>query len=87
MRCEVQWINCKGEPTPDENEATHLVHVLDKSGNRDGRCYLVCPDHLRNLLVGKHHEDACRHYSQYSPARAWDWELLPPERVTYGGVG
>lgn len=66
MKCTIQWIDCRGNPTPDENEA---VGYAICGPNR----YLVCKDHLATLCRKvSHHDPACKH-----SAHGWNWSFQP----------
>ena len=54
MKCKIQWINDKGQPTPDENEAIGKVRTLPHDSVIAGRTihfdgsewFPICSKHL-----------------------------------------
>ena len=58
MKCEIQWVDKDGNPTPDDNEAIGIVHVPKHDVlMRDGTIYTaeetrhfgICREHVRRL--------------------------------------
>lgn len=58
MKCQIQWIDDKGNPTPDENEAVGHVYVEehvyirpDGTGVKIDRSkdFGICADHLKRF--------------------------------------
>jgi hypothetical protein len=73
--CQIQWIDCKGEPTPDENPAVGLA-VIVQQGER--KAFPVCKDHARHMLERMprarcHHDPDCHHVSR-GPLADWTFE-------------
>jgi hypothetical protein len=62
LTCKIQWIDCQGQPTPDDNPALGFaVH--------QGIYYPICAQHKDTLdRAMAHHDIGCRH-----DARTWAW--------------
>lgn len=57
--CQVSWIDCKGEPTPDQEPAVGLA-VIVQQGER--KAFPVCKAHADFIRgVRSHHSPSCKH--------------------------
>lgn len=72
MKCQIQWIDCKGNPTPDDNEAIGFAVLADR------RMFPVCADHASKIGQNWSHHDArgmrCTHRS--TDQATWTFEPL-----------
>ncbi len=67
MKCLIQWIDCAGKVTPDDNEAVGLAT------SPHGNVYPVCSEHLKTLRARtSHHQEDCPHHNSYS--EGWSFE-------------
>ncbi len=55
MRCQIQWIDEQGKPTPDNNEAVCYVTFRDITNDNvtEHRSFLCCAEHLKRMPRGK----------------------------------
>ena len=71
MKCQIQWIDCKGTPTPDNNEAVGFAVLADRK-------FPVCADHAKGIGYNwshhSHDDVRCTHRSS-DPAH-WTFEPL-----------
>lgn len=65
--CAIEWIDCRGNPTPDENEAVgHAVLVAT------GQRFPICAEHAKSMANGRsHHDPKCTHVCG---ATSWKFE-------------
>jgi hypothetical protein len=71
MKCAIQWIDCHGEPTPDDNPAVGLATITI---NGEARSYPICAEHAAGMGRARcHHGHDCHHVSR-TPAH---WTLGP----------
>ncbi len=71
-KCQVRWIDCAGNPTPDDNPAVGFAVLRS-----DGRRFLVCADHAALLSAGRvHHQHDCRHVARDPMSALWTFEAL-----------
>lgn len=68
MKCKIQWIDCRGFETPDENEAVGYAVVYSKLFDEYQR-YPICTEHLKSL--NQVHHGNCKHTTT---ARQWAYE-------------
>lgn len=64
-KCQIQWIDNNGAPTPDDNEAVGTVYrkahvyILADGRGIELECtqsFLICADHVEQLpAAGMHH--------------------------------
>lgn len=71
MKCRIQWIDCSGEPTPDENEAVGIAVTAD------GRQYPICAEHLATLQDNRVHHEPVRGCSHSRDANSWSFQPFP----------
>ena len=56
-KCEIQWVDDQGNPTPDDNEAIQRIRTVDRFqqiGSRSvhfpaSRWFFVCAEHSKRL--------------------------------------
>jgi hypothetical protein len=71
--CAIQWIDCRGEPTPDENPAIGLAVLRS-----DNRKFPICAEHAQLMNAARsHHDAACTHVSRHPVGAFWSFEPLP----------
>lgn len=83
MRCEIQWIDCHGEPTPDCNlaigYAVSTIRTFD--GETDIRSFPICAEHLATMRgEAVHHDSDCKHVRSnvHSGFSNWTFEPFEP---------
>lgn len=72
VKCLVQWIDCRGNPTPDTNDAVGYA-VL----KRDNRRFPICAEHAKAIDSARvHFETGCPHVSRDPMSAVWTFEAL-----------
>lgn len=67
--CQIKWIDCNGNPTPDTNDA--VGHVILRA---DGRRFAICREHLDVHRRARTHSGDCGHVTRHPDT--WDFEPL-----------
>lgn len=75
--CAIQWIDCAGEPTPDENPAIGVAVIVHAHGER--HAYPICRAHYDHMFSRfSHHDAECTHRRSVESAvcmvSAWSFE-------------
>jgi hypothetical protein len=65
--CKIQWIDCKGDPTPDERVAIGEVYTQDEPGRR----WPICAEHAKFLDKFVVHHDPHCHHRPRGPMAKW----------------
>ncbi len=69
LTCKIQWVDCGGKPTPDQNDAVGYA-VL----KADGRRFPICREHLDVMRRARCHSGDCSHVTSFP--NTWDFEPL-----------
>jgi len=70
MKCQIQWIDSKGTPTPDTNDAVALISCEQITrGNRTVRTFACCAEHLARMPRGPS-------FSRVVPEFRSEWSIL-----------
>lgn len=81
MKCEIKWINCRGEDTPDTNTAIGFA-LLARKGFPDSRLIPICAEHLQTLLSGNsHHGVDCDHVTREEFAPVWSFHKFTSRKA------
>lgn len=68
-KCQIQWIDCDGKPTPDVNEAIGLAAITIRG---ETRRFPICAAHLASM--GQVHSGRCSHSHTLAPTAQWAFE-------------
>jgi hypothetical protein len=74
-KCQIQWIDCDGKPTPDQNEAIGLASITSHGQTQR---FPICAAHLASM--GQVHSGRCRHVSAHGSR----WVFEPFEQGAEG---
>lgn len=67
--CQIQWIDCNGRPTPDQNEA---IGVAAFTLHGETRRFPICAAHLASM--GQVHHGHCKHAPTLQGSGQWAFE-------------
>ena len=70
IKCKVEWVDCSGKPTPDDNDA-----IADAVLRADGRRFPVCAEHMRMVERARSHSGTCSHVTRFPTT--WIIEKYP----------
>lgn len=68
--CQIQWIDCNGRPTADQNEAVGIASI---TLHGETRRFPICAAHLASM--GQVHHGQCKHLPSQSSGQ-WAFEPL-----------
>ncbi len=73
--CQIKWIDCNGDATPDENPAVGVA-VYTSAVSEVVNRWRICAEHLKSM--GKvHHDPKCVHKPSQPELAKWTFEPYP----------